>query len=86
MIQTFTTFYSTARRIVVITETEVKYPPWPMVNKKTWCIILTLIVYRGGFLHHPKCREKKCPCSDNNRTALVEQAFLFDTALVKTNT
>ena len=25
-------------------------------------------------------REKKCPCSHNNKTALIKQIYLFDTA------
>ena len=42
----------------------------------------------GGFLHHAKqnLKKKKCPCSHNNKTALITQISLFDTALVRPNT
>ena len=46
---------------------------------------LTLIVLsRGGcfFLHATQL----CPCSHNDKTTLIKQIFLFDTALIMTNT
>ena len=51
-------------------------------------------IYRKSVLHLLKLtpcdakfkRRKKCPCSHNDKTALIKQISLFDTAFVMTNT
>ena len=41
----------------------------------------------GGYLHQAtqNLEKKKCPCLQNDNTALIKQISLLDTALVMTN-